>query len=154
MSSDIDNFSKTLSWLPVDLAAKSIVEVIFSETHRPLWHILNSSKKTTWETVWNALRTAGIDFDVVSKKEWINRLRKSSPDVTVNPTYKLVDFFGNKVSRFKRYHLAYVTHNPRLSSMTTTSLPKGQSILLKKQPKCLLRLRASRTWMRRLLGSL
>lgn len=75
--------------------------MIYSQSHRPLWHILNASKKTTWETVWTALRSADIEFDVVSKKEWIARLRKSNPDVTVNPTYKLVDFFSNKVSRLQ-----------------------------------------------------
>lgn len=62
--------------------------------------------------MWNALQSAGIEFDVVSKKEWIARLRKSNPDVTANPTYKLVDFFGNKVSRLRviaLLHEAYST---------------------------------------------
>ena len=92
---------QTLSWLPVDLAAKACIEVITaSSTTQPgsVWHILNASTSTTWETVFAALRAAGIEFEVVSRREWVRRLRESERDVKRNPTYKLLDFFATKVS--------------------------------------------------------
>lgn len=130
------------------------MEVIYSDVHRPLWHILNSSKKTTWQTVWNALRSAGIEFDVVSKKEWIDRLRKSNPDVSVNPTYKLVDFFGNKVRRVPfLFHNGYVLID-LFASTTTMSLSNVLRTRRWRRPRCRGRSRVSRMWMRRLWASL
>jgi hypothetical protein len=79
-----------------------MVEIIIGEQRRPLWHVLNGSKQTTWPTVHKALREAGIDFKVVSPREWMQELRNSSSDLQANPTYKLLDFFGAKVSERRR----------------------------------------------------
>ncbi|KAJ9111498.1 hypothetical protein QFC22_006525 [Naganishia vaughanmartiniae] len=118
------DLDETLSWLPVDLAAKSIMEVMYCPRHQPLWHILNSSTQTSWPTVWKALKVAGIDFEVVSKREWIIRLRKSNPDVTVNPTYKLVDFFGNKYDHdIVAKRAFYSTEQTAKASPTIASAP-------------------------------
>ncbi|KAJ9094096.1 hypothetical protein QFC21_006197 [Naganishia friedmannii] len=122
--SAMPDLDETLSWLPVDLAAKSIMEVMSSPQHQPLWHILNSSTQTSWTTVWTALKAAGVDFEVVSKREWINRLRQSDPDVTVNPTYKLVDFFGNKYDHdVVTKRAAYSTEQTAKASPTIASAP-------------------------------
>lgn len=41
------------------------------------------------------MRGAGLKFDEVEPKEWIRRLRASSPDPAANPPIKLVDFFAS-----------------------------------------------------------
>lgn len=81
-----------------------MVEIINGDQRRPLWHVLNGSRQTTWPTVHKALRAAGIAFKVLPQKEWMRELRNSSSDLQANPTYKLVDFFGAKVSL---YHTAF-----------------------------------------------
>ena len=74
-----------------------MVEIMNGDQRRPLWHVLNGSKETTWPTVHKALQAAGIDFSVLPQREWMRALRDSSSDLQANPTYKLVDFFGAKV---------------------------------------------------------
>ncbi|KAF6835139.1 Iterative polyketide synthase CazM 2 [Colletotrichum musicola] len=43
-----------------------------------------------------ALRAAGLEFQIVSQREWVRRLRESEPDPARNPTYKLLGFFEEK----------------------------------------------------------
>ena len=43
-----------------------------------------------------ALHDAGLDFEVVSQREWVKRLRMSEKDPEKNPTIKLLDFFAEK----------------------------------------------------------
>ncbi|TDZ41551.1 Adenylate-forming reductase Nps10 [Colletotrichum trifolii] len=43
-----------------------------------------------------ALRGAGLEFQIVSQREWVRRLRESDPDPGRNPTYKLLRFFEDK----------------------------------------------------------
>ncbi|KAL2882794.1 hypothetical protein SGCOL_002006 [Colletotrichum sp. CLE4] len=43
-----------------------------------------------------ALRDAGLEFQIVSQREWVRRLRESDPDPERNPTYKLLGFFEDK----------------------------------------------------------
>ena len=42
------------------------------------------------------LHNAGLDFEVVSQREWVKRLRMSEKDPKKNPTIKLLDFFAEK----------------------------------------------------------
>ena len=39
---------------------------------------------------------AGLDFETVSQREWVNRLRNGEKDPEKNPTIKLLDFFTEK----------------------------------------------------------
>lgn len=43
-----------------------------------------------------ALRDAGLEFETVSQREWVERLRNSEKDPEKNPTIKLLDFFAEK----------------------------------------------------------
>ncbi|KAK1856583.1 male sterility protein [Colletotrichum chrysophilum] len=43
-----------------------------------------------------ALRAARLEFQIVSQREWVRRLRDSDPDPERNPTYKLLRFFEEK----------------------------------------------------------
>lgn len=101
---------QTLSWLPVDLAAAACIEISSSSaaTDPGVWHILNSSTATTWETVHAALRQAGIEFDVIPRRQWVAKLRDSDSNLERNPTYKLVDFFAAKASLLRRAVLTAV----------------------------------------------
>jgi hypothetical protein len=43
-----------------------------------------------------ALRAAGLNFEVVSQREWVQRLREGEQDPEKNPTVKLIGFFAEK----------------------------------------------------------
>ena len=83
---------QTLSWLPVDLPGRAIVEIVTS-SNKPksaVYHIVNPNVTGTWKDITNGLRKAGKTFDLVDRFEWLRRLSLSEPDVTKNPTYKLL----------------------------------------------------------------
>lgn len=48
-----------------------------------------------------ALHEAGLEFETVSQREWVERLRKSEKDPEKNPTIKLLDFFVEKYDNDK-----------------------------------------------------
>jgi hypothetical protein len=83
---------QTLSWLPVDLAGRAIVEIVTSsdKPKSAVYHIVNPNLTGTWKDIIDGLRKAGKTFDLVDRFEWLRRLSLSEPDVTKNPTYKLL----------------------------------------------------------------
>lgn len=85
------------AWLPVDYAAKAIVEVISlpssaSPTETPVWHVLQPHK-VRWSDVLQSFKKAGLKFEVVDPKVWVQMLRESDDDAVKNPTKKLLEFF-------------------------------------------------------------
>ncbi|TID06887.1 Non-canonical non-ribosomal peptide synthetase FUB8 [Colletotrichum higginsianum] len=65
-----------------------------------------------------ALRAAGLEFQIVSQREWVRRLRESDPDPERNPTYKLLRFFEDKYDNDKpgRQGLVFETERTGRSS--------------------------------------
>jgi len=88
----VPSTSQTLSWLPVNLAGKAIVEIVTSSTKpkSTVYHVVNPNVTGTWEDVVNGLEMAGKTFDRVDRFEWLKRLSQSESDVEKNPTYKLL----------------------------------------------------------------
>ncbi|PIG89375.1 hypothetical protein AARAC_003829 [Aspergillus arachidicola] len=96
---------ETLAWLPVDVVARSILELsgIVSNdrskalAHDPsiVYHVQNSKTFRWTEDLLPALQQAGLKFDILPKREWVQRL-ESEQDPKKNPTIKLLDFFAEK----------------------------------------------------------
>ncbi|CCG80614.1 putative NRPS-like enzyme [Taphrina deformans PYCC 5710] len=79
-----------IAWLPVDLAARSIIDIVLGKRESgSFWHIVNPGKGTTWTDVLNYFKSAGWNFDVVSPKDWVRKL-KASPDSPDNASRKLL----------------------------------------------------------------
>jgi hypothetical protein len=51
---------------------------------------LNPNTSGNWEVILAGLKKAGMQFDVVSHVEWLDRLANSDPDGVRNPTIKLL----------------------------------------------------------------
>ncbi|KIJ19149.1 hypothetical protein PAXINDRAFT_161353 [Paxillus involutus ATCC 200175] len=85
----LPELDETVSWLPVDYAAKSIVELL------PVCHVLHPIK-VPWPSVLSSLRRAGLVFKALPRHEWLRVLRASDPDETRNPSRKLLAFYENK----------------------------------------------------------
>ena len=59
-------------------------------TKAAVYHVLNPNTSSDWEVILEGLKMAGLQFDIVSREEWLDRLAKSDPDAASNPTIKLL----------------------------------------------------------------
>ena len=97
------------AWLPVDTVASSVLDMagLGSEAHQPdtnpslaetqIFNLVNPHSFSWTETFLPALRAAGLRFDTLPAKEWLQRLRDSEQDVENNPAVKLLEFWSKKV---------------------------------------------------------
>ncbi len=93
-----------------------------------VYHVQNPSLFHWTHDLLPALREAGLAFETVSQREWIQRLRNSEPDPTKNPTVKLLDFYSNKYDNDEmgRKGLAFETNRTAKASPT---LGKGYDVI-------------------------
>ncbi|KNG91484.1 hypothetical protein ANOM_000089 [Aspergillus nomiae NRRL 13137] len=94
---------ETPAWLPVDVVARSGLElsgIVSNEkakslAHDPniVYHVQNSRTFRWTEDLLPTLQQAGLKFDVIPKREWVQRLREFEQDPRETPTIKLLGFF-------------------------------------------------------------
>lgn len=165
------------AWLPVDYAAKTIVEGQFlspcssstrssaslmpsllslavislpssaSPTVTPVWHILQP-RVVSWNGVLESFKKAGLEFEAVDQRTWVQRLRESDDDAAKNPTKKLLEFFEGEFispSLPAAFPLCAKTDatssrvSPLQGSSTSTTRPSPEGILSRPlEPKLLL----------------
>ncbi|KAI0126111.1 hypothetical protein BJ170DRAFT_672368 [Xylariales sp. AK1849] len=106
----LPSLNENPSWMPVDKMAGACLELSgitsnhgreISEAtvvhNQPTVYQVQNTKTFHWtQDLLPALKLAGLDFDVVSQREWVARLRNSESDPVKNPTIKLLDFFATK----------------------------------------------------------
>ncbi|RGP63508.1 male sterility [Fusarium sporotrichioides] len=95
----LPKLKETPSWLPVDTVADAVVDISLSDSPSVFTNIANPKTFDWTSDLLPALRNAGLAFDELSPKEWLQRLRASNPDPTANPPIKLVDFFASKYDK-------------------------------------------------------
>jgi thioester reductase-like protein len=86
----------TLTWLPIDVVAKVMVEICHSPQRHDVYHVVNPKSFNWTRDLLPMLQAAGLEFEQVSAQEWLKRLSSSNPDPAVNPTIKLLEFFRGK----------------------------------------------------------
>ena len=94
----LPELDERISWLPIDYAAKSTIELVNlppSSADCPVYHILHPTH-IPWSSVLTALQGARLDFKRVPRHEWIKVLRTSDPDERRNPSRKLLAFYEGK----------------------------------------------------------
>lgn len=86
------------SWLPVNLAASAIAELVLATCcdtaqsslgHAQVYHVLNP-RVGNWQHVLDGLKLGGLKFETLDRREWVRKLAESDSDVVKNPTYKLL----------------------------------------------------------------
>lgn len=82
------------SWLPVDYAGSAIVEVVLRPTppKSVVYHIVNPDVSASWSDILSGLQAAGLEFEIVDRTEWLERLAASNKDPQTNPVIKLLVF--------------------------------------------------------------
>jgi thioester reductase-like protein len=86
----------TLTWLPIDVVARSIVDICRTSQHQDVYHVVNPQALNWTQDLLPMLEQAGLAFERVSQQAWLERLAASNPDPAANPTIKLLDFFRAK----------------------------------------------------------
>ncbi|BCS22828.1 putative NRPS-like protein biosynthetic cluster [Aspergillus puulaauensis] len=107
---------ETPSWLPVDVVADAILDLAslndspisgsailrqFSHDPNTVYHVQNSRTFKWTEELLPALKEAGLDFEILTQRQWIQRLREGEQDPQKNPAIKLLDFFADKYDNDK-----------------------------------------------------
>ncbi|KAF4963085.1 hypothetical protein FSARC_8887 [Fusarium sarcochroum] len=95
----LPKLKETPSWLPVDVVAEAVTDISLSNAGSVFTNITNPNTFDWTQDLLPALRQAGLTFDELEPKEWVQRLRASTPDPTANPPIKLVDFFASKYDK-------------------------------------------------------
>jgi thioester reductase-like protein len=88
----------TLTWLPIDIVAKVMVEICHAPKRHDVYHVVNPRSFNWTKDLLPMLQSAGLKFEQVTPQAWLERLASSNPDPAVNPTIKLLDFFKTKYS--------------------------------------------------------
>ncbi|CAK7216199.1 putative NRPS-like protein biosynthetic cluster [Sporothrix curviconia] len=129
---------ETPSWMPVDAMARSVLELsglagtgndlassmamaaADPSLAAPVYQVQNCRVFRWTADLLPALREAGLDFEVVSQREWVARLRASDPDPHRNPAIKLIDFYAEKYDNDRpgRAGLVFDTHRTEEASET------------------------------------
>ncbi|KEI42452.1 uncharacterized protein L969DRAFT_69522 [Mixia osmundae IAM 14324] len=96
---------ETIDWLPVDWAAAAIWDVTEAAVVPKVVHICSPDRSVKWSDILSHLTRAGLEFDVVTPREWLDRMDRSSMDLEVNPSRKMLDLWHRAVSLFARHHV-------------------------------------------------
>ncbi|KJK62622.1 Male sterility protein [Aspergillus parasiticus SU-1] len=85
-----------LSWTPVDVIANSVVELTLGTDVAHIVNLTNPTLSHWTRDLLPLLKAAGLEFEQLPQREWLNRLRQSNPDPATNPPIKLIEFFASK----------------------------------------------------------
>ncbi|KAI0098556.1 hypothetical protein GGR51DRAFT_538180 [Nemania sp. FL0031] len=115
---DYDASVNDVDWIPIDLLADAIVELLLrgwaipshdQPTRPQVYHLMNP-QRTSWAALLPAIlqtlkdqkskHGTNVTIDVVSREEWLKRLRSSVDDLDavqdINPASRLINFYEEK----------------------------------------------------------
>ena len=104
----LPDLHESLNWLPVDTAARAVIEIALNKTDRlpgtseetiPVYHILNHSRATTWSDLLTWMKKLSSGFDIISPAAWVCRL-KDLPKT--HPSTKLLGLWTEAYSEDKK----------------------------------------------------
>lgn len=89
----LPELNEQMRWLPVDVVAGTVVELSLpASVPTGVYNIVNPEKLCWTKDLLPLLKSAALNFDVVSPAVWSTRLQALDPDPAVNPAYKLVQY--------------------------------------------------------------
>ena len=85
-----------LAWLPVDIAAKAVVQIAFQTSDQqlgemPVYHLVNEDRTTTWMELLDWMKRLNrAPFKIVSPREWVEQLENLKGEAAKHPARKLL----------------------------------------------------------------
>lgn len=95
----LPKLKETPAWLPVDTVAQAIIDLSLSEAGHLVANVVNPRSFDWTKDLLPALKAAGLEFEELEPREWVQKLRNSNADPVANPPVKLVDFFATKYDK-------------------------------------------------------
>ncbi|KAH8647661.1 aminoadipate-semialdehyde dehydrogenase large subunit [Xylariales sp. PMI_506] len=115
-----------LRWLPVDSVAQSVCDLSLSgsASSQVVFNVVNPQTFHWTDDLLQALKSSGLQFEEVTQREWISRLRSSNQDPVQNPPVKLLEFFASKYDNDTTHRpgLDYETSNAEALSPSLTNV--------------------------------
>ncbi|KAL8281447.1 hypothetical protein RQP46_006131 [Phenoliferia psychrophenolica] len=133
----LPDLKEDVSWLPVDYAARIILELAALPAPAPgtsqTWHIVQP-KLVAWSSVLKSLRASGLKFEIVAPADWLQRLRSGPQDPSVNPTIKLLSYYEGEYSESASAHkwAPLDTTNTAAASKSFREAPYPDDVLVGK----------------------
>ncbi|KAI0804976.1 hypothetical protein GGR55DRAFT_698650 [Xylaria sp. FL0064] len=102
---------ESLNWLPVDIAATAVLEIVLPRGDKdgsgetefsniPVYHVLNSHRSPSWGQMleWLSKEPGRIPFEVVSASEWMELLEVAltADSVSKHPCQALIDMWKQR----------------------------------------------------------
>ncbi|KAL2870950.1 putative NRPS-like enzyme [Aspergillus lucknowensis] len=127
-------------WLPVNSVASIVIDISLSDAveynantldTQPVFNIVNPHSFHWTRDLLPRLRRAGLEFEELSPRAWISKLRASNPDPVSNPPIKLVDFFAGKYDNDqpKRAIEWHTAKTVEISGTIKEATPLGQDMV-------------------------
>jgi thioester reductase-like protein len=99
----MDAARDSCDWIEADTLADSILQIagIGQEIARQslVYNLVNPHSFSWRHDFLPALKRVGLQFDILTWQEWIERLEASSDDARANPSKKLLDFWQKQTPR-------------------------------------------------------
>lgn len=88
-------------WLEVDIVSRTVLDVCGFEIgqidgKRLAYNIVHPKSFSWKDDFLPLLRAAGVHFETAVYPKWLERLRNSEVDVEMNPSRKLLEFWGKQ----------------------------------------------------------
>lgn len=104
---------ESVRWLPVDICAQAVIQLsglAVKSPHRTVgsfllrdpsqvFHVLNPVAVSWIDGVLPALAKAGLQFETVDQRKWVQLLRDGEQDPKLNPTVQLLSFYSDKYDK-------------------------------------------------------
>ncbi|KAG1732264.1 putative aminoadipate reductase [Suillus paluster] len=134
----LPNIEESVSWLPVDYAAKTIIDLVNVPPQCgplgecPVSNVIHP-RLVPWSSILSSLQHSGLKFNALPRHEWIKALRASPIDEVSNPSRKLLTFFENRYGQEEldtRY--PFLTVQTEKASVSLRSAPIADTRLVGK----------------------
>jgi len=122
-----------LRWLPVDVAARCLIEITSSSANTGTFNLVNRHTIHWTRDILTMLRDAGMEFEVLDPPAWVERLRKSEQDPAKNPPIKLLEYFVRQYDTIRpRRQCDFIVEKAGLASSTFREVKAPDSELIRK----------------------
>jgi thioester reductase-like protein len=117
----LPDINGTLSWIPVNRAARAVTELLFSTEFHPYYHLENPTRQP-WQVVIRDLASilGGPDnpLPLIPFPEWLRRVRDLGSNPAKNPAFQILNFLGKDFLRMASGVVVLETSKARLHSPT------------------------------------
>lgn len=141
----LPDLKEQCSWLPVDTLATTILELdetlqaaprprAIDASNPPVIYNMVNPNLFSWGQLLDELKAAGLDFEAVPFKDWLQHLQQSATRVDeerINPAVKLVDHFEQ---RYATSHDTSITNLDEKTIVFDTTAAQRDSYTLRSPP--------------------